>query len=69
MYSFFFFIASQLQQFTMKLFFREKFHCDLMVIKMGRFELLNFDFVVFDFDTMKFILFAKVLKSLVLIGF
>ena len=40
-----------------------------MVIKMGRFELLNFDFVVFDFDTMKFILFTKVPKILASSGF
>ena len=50
---------------TMKLFFWEKFHCDLKGWKTGRFKSLRFDFCVFNFDTMKFILSAKVLKILV----
>ena len=33
--------------------------------KVGGGESLNFDLGVFNFDTMKFILFAKVLKILV----
>ena len=32
---------------------------------MGRFKSLRFDFCVINFDTMKFILIAKVLKILV----
>ena len=44
---------------TMKLFFWEKFHCDLKRWKMGRFKSLRFDFYVFNFDTMKVILFGK----------
>lgn len=31
---------------------------------MGRLESLRFDFYVFNFDTMKVILFGKALKSL-----
>ena len=49
---------------TMKLFFWEKFHCDLKRWKMGRFKSLRFDFCVFNFDTMKVILFGKAPKSL-----
>ena len=45
----------------------------VIVIRIGailqRFKSLRFDFCVFDFDTMKFISFAKVLKSLISIGF
>ena len=50
---------------TMKLFFWEKFHCDLKGWKTCRFKSLRFDFCVINFDTMKFILIAKVLKILV----
>ena len=50
---------------TMKLFFWEKFHCDLKGLKTCRFKSLRFDFCVINFDTMKFILIAKVLKILV----
>ena len=50
---------------TMKLFFWEKFHCDLKGWKTCKFKSLRFDFCVINFDTMKFILIAKVLKILV----
>ena len=38
---------------TMKLFFREKFHRDLSKRKTGELESLNFDFCMFNFDTIK----------------
>ena len=53
----------------MKSFFSEKFHCDLRGSKQGGFESLNFDFLVFNFATAKFISFAKVLKILMLSHF
>ena len=54
---------------TMKLFFREKFHCDLSERKTGGFESLNFDFCVINFDTMKLIFSAKVSETLMTQGF
>ena len=62
-------MTMKLISFTMKLFFWEKFHCDLMVIIMGRFESLNFDFCVINFDTMKLIFSAKVSETLMTQGF
>ena len=59
----------KLISFTMKLFFWEKFHCDLMAIKMGRFESLNFDFGVVNFDTMKLIFYAIMSEALIPQGF
>ena len=54
---------------TMKLFFWEKFHCDLRVWKMGGLESLNFDFGVINFDTMKLIFSAIVSQILMPQGF
>ena len=54
---------------TMKLFFWEKFRCDLASSKWCKFKSLNFDFGVVNFDTMKLIFCAKVAKSLIQQGF
>ena len=54
---------------TMKLFFWEKFHCDLWVRKTGGLESLNFDFCVVYFDTMKRIFYAIVLETFIPQGF
>ena len=54
---------------TMKLFFWEKFHCDLLEWKTGGLESLNFDYGVVNFDTMKLIFSAKVLETLMPQGF
>ena len=48
---------------TMKLFFWEKFHCDLYVQKIGGLESLNLDFYVVNFDTMKLIFCAKTAET------
>ena len=50
---------------TMKLFFWEKFHCDLKRWKTGRFKSLCFDFCVFNFDTMKLIFCVKTAEPLI----
>ena len=44
----------------MKLFFWEKFHCDLYVQKIGGLESLNFDLWAVNFDTMKLIFCVKI---------
>ena len=54
---------------TMKLFFWEKFHCDLLDRKIGGLESLNFDFCVNNSDTMKLIFYNIVAQTLVPQGF
>ena len=54
---------------TMKLFFWEKFHCDLKGWKTCKFKSLRFDFCVINFDTMKLIFSAKVSETLMTQGF
>ena len=50
---------------TMKLFFREKFHCNLSEQKTGGLESSNFDFCVVNFDTMKLIFYAIMSKTII----
>ena len=49
----------------MKLFFREKFHCNLSEQKTGGLESSNFDFCVVNFDTMKLIFYAIMSKTII----
>ena len=51
--------------FTMTLILKISAIVFFFAKKQGRFESLNFDFGVFNFDTMKRISFAKVPKTLV----
>ena len=55
--------------FTITLFFAISVIVVCLDAKTDRFESLNFDFCVFNFDTMEFISLAEVSKSLVLSGF